>query len=170
MTIRPATPDDVPAVLPMVRQIAAMHERLDPAKYAYRGDAPDMYDGWLTSLSADAQSVFLVAQTDGGKVVAFLVGSIEREIPIYRVSRFGFIHDVWVEEDYRHEGIGRQLVTAAVERFRALGAAQVRGDTAWDNAVARELFRACGFRPSVVEMLIELETEGTKAPRHEGTE
>jgi GNAT superfamily N-acetyltransferase len=156
MTIRPATIDDVPAVLPMVRAIAAMHEQLDPAKYGYRADVAEMYRGWLTSQATDARGVFLVAETDGGKVVAFLVGTVEREIPIYRLSQFGFIHDVWVEEDYRNEGIGRQLVAAAVERFRQLGAPQVRCDTVWGNAIARYLFKACGFRPSVVEMLIEL--------------
>jgi ribosomal protein S18 acetylase RimI-like enzyme len=156
MDIRPATTDDVLAVLPMVRKIAAMHEQLDPAKYGYRGDPAELYHGWLASRASDAQSVFLVAETDDGKVVAFLVGTVEREIPIYRLRKFGFIHDVWVEEDYRNEGIGRQLVTSAVERFRELGAAQVRCDTVWDNATARDLFKACGFRPSVVEMLIEL--------------
>lgn len=156
MTIRPATTDDVPAVLPMVRRIAAMHEHLDPAKYGYRDDPAEMYRGWLASRTGDAQSVFLVAQTDDGKVVAFIVGTVEREVPIYRLRQFGFIHDVWVEEDYRNEGIARQLVAAAVERFREIGAAQVRCDTLWDNTAARDLFKACGFRPSVVEMLIEL--------------
>jgi ribosomal protein S18 acetylase RimI-like enzyme len=156
MTIRPATPDDVPAVLPMVRKIAAMHEQLDPAKYGYRDDPADLYREWLVSRTSDAQSVFLVAETGDRKVVAFLVGTVEREIPIYRLRQFGFIHDVWVDEDYRNEGIARQLVTAAVERFREIGAPQVRCDTVWDNAVARDLFKACGFRPSVVEMLIEL--------------
>lgn len=165
MTIRPATPNDVLAVLPMVRQIAAMHERLDPAKYGYRDDPAEMYRGWLASRANDARSVFLVAETNDGKVVAFLVGTVEHEIPIYRLREFGFIHDVWVEEDYRNEGIARQLVTSAVERFREIGAAQVRCDTVWDNAAARDLFRACGFRPSVVEMLIEVHPDSENAGR-----
>jgi len=47
MEIRPATVDDVPAVLPMVRKIASMHEQLDPAKYTFRSDPGEMYRGWL---------------------------------------------------------------------------------------------------------------------------
>ena len=161
MDVRPATPDDVPAVLPMVRQIAAMHERLDPAKYTFRADPGEMYRGWLIDRTADAQSVFLVADAaavgEPPRIAAFLIATITDEIPIYRVERFGFIHDVWVDEMYRHEGIGRQLVTLAVERFRDLGVPQVRCDTAWANAAARELFKSCGFRPSIVEMLIEFD-------------
>jgi ribosomal protein S18 acetylase RimI-like enzyme len=156
MNIRPATPDDVPAVLPMVAKVCAFHEKLDPAKYGFREHPERMYDEWLVSRSRDPRSVFLVAEAEPARLVAFLIGTVEPEIGVYRLKEFGFIHDVWVEEKYRHEGIGRQMVTLAVERFREIGVKQVRLDTAYANEPARELFATCGFRPSVVEMLIEL--------------
>ena len=158
MEIRPATPADVPAVLPMVRKVCAFHESLDPAKYGFRDDPGRMYDRWLVDRSTDRRSVFLVADRGGDRPVlaGFLVGTVEREIPIYRLKEFGFIHDLWVEEKYRNEGTARQMVTLAVERFRGIGVAQVRLDTAAANEPARNLFAACGFRPSVTEMLVEL--------------
>jgi len=156
MNIRPATPDDVPAVLPMVAKVCAFHEKLDPAKYGFRDQPERMYDRWLVTRAKDPRSVFLVAEVSAGKLVAFLVGTIEPEIGIYRLKEFGFIHDVWVEEKYRNEGIARQMVTLAVERFREIGVNQVRLDAACANQPARNLFAACGFRPSIVEMLIEL--------------
>ena len=160
MTIRPATHDDVPLVLPMVAKVCAFHEALDPAKYGFRPNPEASYRGWLTSRATDPRSVFLVADvaSAGGerKLVAFLVGTVEREIPIYRLTEFGFIHDLWVEENYRNEGIARQLVTLAIERFREIGVRQIRLDTAQDNAAARRLFAACGMRISVIEMLMEL--------------
>jgi ribosomal protein S18 acetylase RimI-like enzyme len=163
MEVRPATPDDVPAVLPMVRAVCAFHEKLDPAKYSFRDDPGAMYDEWLRARAKDRKAVVLVAdagpdEEDAGrrKLVGFIVGTVTEEIPIYRVRRFGFLHDLWVEERYRHEGIGRQLVTEAVARFREIGVPQVRLDTAFANEPARSLFSACGFRPSIVEMLSEL--------------
>ena len=156
MDIRPATAKDVPRVVPMVRKIAAMHQQLDPAKYTFRSDPGEMYRNWLGSQATNPSSVFLVA--DSGETLAgFLVATVVDEIPIYRVDKVGFIHDVWVEEDYRHEGLARQMVTLCIERFREIGVPQIRCDTAWENSVARELFTRCGFRPSVVEMIIELE-------------
>ena len=159
MDIRPATPKDVPAVLPLVAKVCAFHEGLDRAKYGFR-DAPErMYERWLAARATDPRSVLLVADAGrrgASKLVAFLVGTVEAEIPIYRLKEFGFIHDLWVEEDYRHEGIARQMVTLAVERFSEIGVKQVRLDTAAANDPARGLFAACGFRPSVTEMLIEL--------------
>ena len=156
MEIRPATRDDVPAVLPMVRKVCAFHESLDPAKYGFRGDPGRMYDRWLVRRAKDPRSVFLVAEAEPGLLVGFLVGTTEEEIPIYRLKEFGFIHDLWVEEKYRNEGIARQMVTLAVERLREIGMKQVRLDVADQNQAARGLFATCGFRPSIVEMLIEL--------------
>jgi ribosomal protein S18 acetylase RimI-like enzyme len=157
MEVRPATPQDVPSVLPMVRKIASMHEHLDSAKYTFRADPGEMYRNWLRQRATDPRSVFLVAETDDAKRVAFLIGTVEDEIPIYRVEEIGFIHDLWVEEDYRHEGVARQLVMRAVERFGEIGVSQIRLDTAAANEAARRLFERCGFRTSVTEMLTQLE-------------
>ena len=159
MTIRPATPDDVPAVLPMVEKVCAFHERLDPAKYPYLPNPAEMYRNWLTKRARDPRSVFLVADADaegGAGVAGFLVGTVESELSIYRLREYGFVHDLWVEEPYRNEGVARQMITLAVERFREIGVPQVRLDVLSANAPARGLFESCGFRPSTVEMLVEL--------------
>jgi ribosomal protein S18 acetylase RimI-like enzyme len=160
MLIRPATAQDVPAVVPMVRKIAAFHQELDPAKYAARGDVGDMYHHWLTDRAGDSRSVFLVAEPppapDRPPLVGFLIAGVEKEIPIYLLREFGLIHDLWVEPDYRNEGIARQMVTLAIERFTQIGVKQIRLYAAWENGPARQLFERCGFRPSSVEMLMNL--------------
>src|SRR5688572_21628601 len=121
-----------------------------------------MYEGWLVSRTKDARSVFLVAEREGSAaepalLAGFLVATTEREIPIYRLKEFGFIHDLWVEPAYRNEGLARQMVMLAIEKFRAMGMIQVRLDTAAANDVARKLFESCDFAKSAVEMLLELE-------------
>src|SRR3569833_3121550 len=105
MEIRPAKPDDVPHVLPMVEKLAALHEAWDPQKFGYLPNPSEMYRSWLKSRANDRRSVFLVATNDANQVIAFIVGTIEREIPIYRLEHFGFVHDLWVGPDYRNEGI-----------------------------------------------------------------
>jgi ribosomal protein S18 acetylase RimI-like enzyme len=156
MDIRPATPEDVPFVTPMVRKLCELHRSWDPAKYDFREDVQDMYDSWLRSKARDPRAVFLVADRAGKGPVAFLIGTAEREIPIYRLAEFGFVHDLWVEPDYRNEGVARQMVMAAVEKFREMGMTQVRLDTAAANDPARKLFESCGFRHSAVEMLLQI--------------
>jgi ribosomal protein S18 acetylase RimI-like enzyme len=156
MEIRPATVDDVPGILPMVAAIAALHESWDPAKFGYRPHPEEMYRRWMAKRAVDPRSVLLVAQREN-RLVAFLVGTVEAELPIYRLAEFGFIHDIWVEEEYRHEGIARRMVMSAIDRFRQMGVKQVRCDTAAINEAARGLMRSCGMRSSTTEMLIKLE-------------
>jgi ribosomal protein S18 acetylase RimI-like enzyme len=155
MNIRPASSADVPGVLPMVAKICALHEAWDPAKFGFLPNPQERYNRWLTARATDVRSVFLVAERET-RLVAFLLGSIEEEIPIYRLKEFGFIHDLWVEEEYRHEGIARQMVMLAIERFKSLGVRQIRLDTAAANDPARKLFASCGFRLSTMEMLLEI--------------
>jgi ribosomal protein S18 acetylase RimI-like enzyme len=156
MPVRPATPEDVPGVLPMVRAICAMHERLDPERYAMLPDVVERYRRWLPERARDPRSVFLVAE-DAGAPVGFLIGTVEASIPIYRLAEFGFIHDVWVDPARRGAGVGRTLVDEALARFRAMGITQVRLETAAANEGARRLFSSRGFRVGTVDMLRALE-------------
>ena len=155
MLIRPATPADVTGVVPMVEQLAAFLAERDRAKYEPLPQLGDMYTSWLAARATDARSVFLVAEREPSRLVGFLIGTVEKEIPIYRLTEYGFVHDVWVEPDYRNEGLARQMVTLAAERFREIGVRQVRLDVLQGNTPARALFESCGFRPSILEMLLE---------------
>lgn len=156
--IRPATAADVPAVLPMVAKISALHETWDDAKYGFLPNPEQGYEGWLKRLTMSESSVFLVAEAPEkpAKLVGFIVATVEKEIPIYRLKEFAFIHDLWVEEEYRRTGIARQMVMETVERFKLRGVKQIRLDTAAVNESARRLFSSCGFRISTIEMLVEL--------------
>lgn len=158
MLIRRAKQSDIPAVLPMVGKICALHETWDAAKYGFLPNPAQRYESWLSKLVNGDRGIFLVAEDETNqKLTGFLAATIEREIPIYRLKEFAFIHDLWVEPEYRRSGVARQLVVQAIEQFQKMGVAQIRLDTAANNEAARKLFSECGFRPSVVEMLIELE-------------
>jgi ribosomal protein S18 acetylase RimI-like enzyme len=155
MTIRPATAEDVPGVLPLVAKLAALHEAWDPQRYDYKPGVEKMYDRWLRSRAGDARAVFLVAEREQ-RIVAFLIATMVETIPIYRLEQTGYFHDMWVEPEYRNEGIARQMTMLAIEAFGKMGVTQIRLETATANEPARKLFQSCGFRVSSIEMLGEL--------------
>lgn len=158
MIIRPAEASDIPQMLPLIAKICALHQAWDQAKYGFLPNPEQRYQSWLRRLIKNPRNLCLVAQDTqpDSTIVAFLIATVEQEIPIYTVQEFGFIHDLWVEETYRQGGIARQLVQRTIEHFRQIGVQQIRLDTAAQNEVARKLFSACGFRVSMVEMLMEL--------------
>ncbi len=175
MLIRPATPDDVPAVLPMVGAVCAMHQRLDPARYPMLPDVVERYRLWLPKRAEDPRSVFLVAQPGPAEVpspphpvtsqsrrgdpspphplAGFLIATVERNIPIYTLEEFGFIHDMWVEPPFRRRGVAAALIDKALRRFLELGMTQVRLETAAANDAARRLFESRGFRTGTIDLL-----------------
>lgn len=170
MIIEPLTPANVgealPRVLEMVREVCRLHETWDPVKFGYLPDVVERYARWLPQRAADPRSVLCVARDEtagtgeavpgASTIVGFLVASTEREIPVYRLDEFLFVHDMYVEPRCRGRGVGRALLTHAIDRAREIGVTQVRLDVAKANEPARRLFESCGFRVSVSEMLREV--------------
>lgn len=162
MPLRPATPDDVPLVLLMVRALLDEHAARDPERFATLPDVLDRYTKWLPIRAADPRSIFLVAEEPdipsdipGGEptLAGFVVASTESSIPIYATHEFGWIHDLYVVPAARRRGIARVLVQEVIARFTALGVTQIRLETASFNDAARATFAAEGFRVSSIEML-----------------
>ena len=151
-TIRAATPDDTPRVLPLVKQICDLHHAMDPERFTFRDNLLDMYARWLPERARDPRSPYFVA-TVNDDVVGYLVGTIEPEVPIYWTPESGWIHDVFVEPAHRAKGIAGALVDAAIAEFTRLGVARIRLETAAPNESARVMFRAHAFRPGTTEML-----------------
>lgn len=155
VTVRSATLEDLPTILPMVAKTCAFHQRIAPAKYPFLPEPEKRYVRWMSSQISAPRSVFLVAEL-AGKVVGFVIADVEGEIPIYQVKEFGFVHDVWVEEEARRHGVGKALMLEMVRRFREMGVVQVRLDVVAGNEPAEKLFAECGFAVATKQMIAEL--------------
>ena len=167
MPIRPATPADVPLILPMIDALLSHHAAEDPDRFATRPDVLDRYARWLPIRATDPRSILLVAEEpDIPGLAAFAVCSIESSIPIYATHEFGWIHDLYVIPAARRRGIARALIHEIITRFSAMGVTQIRLETAALNEAARATFRAAGFRPSSIEMMqAGLQGQGRESPR-----
>lgn len=152
MPVRPATIDDVPFVLPMVRAICDLHQRHDAERFRVVDDVIDRYARWLPERATDSRSVFLVA-VEEGKPAGYAVSTIEPEVPIFWVPECGWVHDLYVVPEARRHGLARELLREVTRRYSAMGVKQLRLHTAMFNDAARSAFAAEGFRPCVVEML-----------------
>lgn len=126
-------------------------------------DVVERYRRWLPERAGDPRSVFLVGEVAGAggpEIGGFVVGTVEANIPIYRVSEFGFIHDLWVEPRFRGRGLATALGAGALRAFGVMGVTQVRLETAACNADARRVFERLGFRVGTLDMLVDLPASG----------
>jgi ribosomal protein S18 acetylase RimI-like enzyme len=152
--IRPARAEDLPALGKLGAELARAHHRWDPDRFFLAEPMEDGYAWWLGKELANARAVVLAA-VRGERVVGYAYGRIERRDWNALRDRCGAFIDLIVEPDARGEGAGRRLSVALVEALEAMGAPRVVLSTASRNRTAQRLFRALGFRPTMVEMTRE---------------
>lgn len=94
---------------------------------------------------SDTQFV-AVADVGGGRLVGFLEASIRTHVEDCETENVGYLEGWFVEEDYRHTGIGRQLVAYAEEWARAHGSTEMASDAEIDNEASLKAHLSLGYQ------------------------
>lgn len=87
----------------------------------------------------DADGI-LIAESADGKVIGFITTWCDPD------AGFGHIPNLVVAAGHRGQGIGRQLIEAALARFRERGLTHARIETLQQNEVGYGLYTSVGFR------------------------
>ena len=105
------------------------------------------------NLLSEANSHILVAEIEG-IVVGFVNFTTRKTILHSGLS--GLIDEFVVAKSYHGKGIGRQLLSIAIEKSRQLGCCEVEVSTEKKNIKAREFYIQCGFTERSVLFEIDL--------------
>jgi ribosomal protein S18 acetylase RimI-like enzyme len=154
VTIRPLRAEDLPHAARLAAKLVRLHHSLDAQRFMYLEPLEPGYARFLGAEMTDSNAVVLVAEREGA-IVGYAYGRKEGRDWMALRDVCGMIHDIWVEEEARGEGIGAKLVEAMIARLEALKVPRVVLSTAWQNAPAQELFAKLGFRPTMIEMTRE---------------
>jgi GNAT superfamily N-acetyltransferase len=158
--IRPATRSDLHTLGRLGATLMRAHYAFDPNRFLAPGDDPEGGYGWFVGTQLEtADAVVLVAERDA-TIIGYVYAGLEPLSWKELRGPAGFIHDIVVDEAARRTGIARQLIAAAIDWLRAHGAPRVILWTAAQNSTAQRLFAAAGFRPTMMEMTLELEARG----------
>jgi ribosomal protein S18 acetylase RimI-like enzyme len=145
--VRPATDDDVDAVVDLFRQYLRFYDQEVPDAEAR---------AYLTARRAAGESVLLVAvlrpdaypaATDDLPPAGTPVG-FAQSYPTWSsvsLSRTWVLNDLFVSPAARGTGAGRALVQDTCRRAKEAGAVRVSLATAWDNVAAQGLYESEGF-------------------------
>jgi len=130
------------------RATAADLEDLVPLFDAYRrfygraGD-PEAARRFLRDRLERAESVVFIARDELG------AAGFTQLYPSYSsvaLGRIFVLNDLYVVPRARRRGVGRDLITAAVDYARAAGAVRLTLSTAHDNTAAQALYESMGWR------------------------
>lgn len=100
-------------------------------------------------------AALLVAEIDG-TIAGYVFAAIEPLSWKDLRDECGFIHDLLVTGAARRSGVGVALLNAAIDWLREQKMPRVVLGTAAQNDTARRLFERRGFRPTMIEMALEL--------------
>ncbi len=152
--IRRATDADVDAAAGLAAELVRMHHAVDRGRFLLVEGVEQGYARWFRRELARDEAVLLVAVSDS-QVVGYAYGAVEDRDWNLLLDAHGAIHDVYVASTARRAGIGRRLVEALIAELEARGAPRILLSTMVGNAGAQALFKACGFRPTMLEMTRE---------------
>lgn len=156
LVIRPAERRDLPALGRLGALLLRAHHAFDNRRFVVPGEDPEGSYAWFlgTRLSGERE-VVLVAELDG-EVVGYVYAGVEPMSWKELRNEAGFIHDLVVDESGRGSGVGTALLDEGIDWLRGHGASSVMLWTAQQNDVAQRLFARRGFRPTMIEMTLEL--------------
>ncbi|MCA8982167.1 MAG: N-acetyltransferase [Planctomycetaceae bacterium] len=75
----------------------------------------------------------------------------------------GYIPNLAIDAAYRGQGIGRQLLEYAIDRFRDLGLSLARIETLAHNEVGDHLYRSLGFQEVARQIHFAMKIPGSEA-------
>lgn len=149
--VRPAVEADLAQVAQLAGQLVRMHHETDPARFLLVDRVEEGYARWFAQELTRAQAVVLVAARPA-EVVGYAYGALEGRDWNMLLDAHGAIHDVFVASSARRAGVGHALVSALAAALEKLGAPRIVLSTMVSNEAAQRVFRACGFRPTMLEM------------------
>ena len=100
----------------------------------------------------DEQFIFVAEEDE--KIVGFITGEILHKEEWYTVQ-LGTINNLYVLEDYRHKGIGKQLMQTMMNSFREKGIETFELYAFSNNVDALKFYEKLGFKKYNVQMLYQ---------------
>jgi ribosomal protein S18 acetylase RimI-like enzyme len=155
--IRPGAKLDVDALGVYGAQLVAIHHEWDPKRFISPGPGTAAaYASYLARQLERPEVIVLVAEDSSGEVVGYSYASLDGYDYMALRGPAGVIHDIFVDENSRRGGTGRKLLMATAAELERRGASQIVLSTAQQNVAGKRLFAAAGFKPTMVEMALQL--------------
>ncbi len=155
--IRDMTEADLDAASKLAEELVNLHHGWDRTRFFTTPDVASGYRWWFQKQLGEEGVLLLVAEVDGA-IAGYLYGTLEERDWAKLLDPHGAVHDIHVSAAFRRRGVAQALMNAARTRFQAMGAKQMVLYSASANVEGQTLFKKLGFRPTMVEMTLDLPT------------
>ncbi|HKO51584.1 MAG TPA: GNAT family N-acetyltransferase [Polyangiaceae bacterium] len=153
--IRPAEPRDLPEIGQLAGELVRQHHGFDALRFMLMANVESGYAHFFASELRSPDVLLLVAE-QAGRVKGYAYARLEARDWNALLDACGALHDIFVSDGLRRQGVAKRMVEAVREGLRGKGAPRLVLHTASKNIAARQFFAALGFRETMVELTAEL--------------
>jgi diamine N-acetyltransferase len=143
VSVRPARPEDLVALVHLLDEIVAFHHNEDPTQFS--GPEAAEHTRYLEERFQDPDAAVFIAE-DQGTLAGIAVTVIREAPPFLNPNRFVLLENLAVTTKFRRTGVGRKLVEAAVLWTRARDMQELDLNVYEFNHSAIRFYEAIGFR------------------------
>jgi len=109
----------------------------------------------LPELIASDDSLVLIADADG-EAVGCGFGKLEENKPKFNEKRHGYIGLIYVDENYRRQGIAEKIFEHLFDWFRERDVWETMLRVYHDNDMAVKAYKKIGYKTGLIEMKMNL--------------
>ena len=149
--IRDASPADENRILDLWQQLHEHHDAVQPVQPSGWNRDPELTSTYIRDAWAEAPGCrILVAEVDG------LIQGFVKFAEVSSFYNHAEIQIISVDKEHRGEGIGSQLMAAAMAYFASQGHPEVELGVVFGNNDAMRLYERLGFQPYLVRYVKKL--------------
>jgi GNAT superfamily N-acetyltransferase len=152
--IRRARDGDEKRVAEFAIRLFQQHVDYDAERFSTFADVQGAEKFYRSRFDTKDSAVF-VAESDE-VVVGFAYVELDERNYAQLLENGAWLHDIYIDDSARKEGLGSGLIKAAAEAMRQKGAKKLLLTVAAKNMAAQQAFEKAGFRPTMVEMTLNL--------------
>ena len=153
--LRPAGRGDIPQLSALGVALAAQHGSYDPLRFVVAGDPLQTFTEFFTEELANPDAAIVVAEK-GSTILGYAFARLESPSLVDLTDSAYWLHDLFLLPSARGRGCGKALVHSIGEIVRARGGRKLLLSVSPKNTVATRIFQTLGFRPTMVEMQLDL--------------
>ena len=153
--IRRARVADLSTLAQFANAMAELHTTFDSRRFSLPDGGVASFMQFFRCELERSESVLLVAE-DGQGMVGYAFMRLENASVEELRGSAAWLHDLYVVAGARGRGVGRLLIESTKEAASELGSTSLMLGVSPHNTRAARLFEQMGFRPTMIEMRVEL--------------